>query len=424
MGSRALSALNLADKSTNFTAGINIDKLFEQALKEIYAEYGLTPPLGGWGAVSKPLFDITNKSLQQGIDKSFSVEFGKSDPEFINQFKTNAAVFAAFKTHAQGNEIAKQLLDADGNLKSYYDFKKSVLGTSIKADYNQNWLKTEYNMAVRSARMAEKWKGFERVKHLYPNLEFIESTAVNKRPEHLQWVGTILPIEHPWWNTHTPPVGWGCECDIRNTDKDVTTAPGYEEEVPSVFANNPGKTAEFINIKEHPMVKGVCKNFGNCKTRLNLADKPLKPECGICEFVMAQQRSESALLREQTLKQMEVLLSKSILKEIKVKNEVSTINVRFTKEGNKHLYSDTFVRAKGVLQKEDLKSLDKILEKATFVKPADLSKDRKDHIKRFYYYEAEINGKKCYLNVAEKVILSKGRERKLRFLYSITKWLK
>lgn len=112
-------------------------------------------------------------------------------------------------------------------------------------------------MAVRSARMAEKWKGFERVKHLYPNLEFIESTAVNKRPEHLQWVGTILPIEHPWWNTHTPPVGWGCECDIRNTDKDVTTAPGYEEEVPSVFANNPGVTAEFINLKEHPMVKAV-----------------------------------------------------------------------------------------------------------------------------------------------------------------------
>lgn len=56
-GSRAMRSLrslsevevNLADKSTNFTAGINIDKLFEQALKEIYAEYGLTPPLGSRG---------------------------------------------------------------------------------------------------------------------------------------------------------------------------------------------------------------------------------------------------------------------------------------------------------------------------------------------------------------------------------------
>ena len=112
-------------------------------------------------------------------------------------------------------------------------------------------------MAVRSARMAEKWKGFEAVKRLYPNLEFIESTAANRRPEHLQWVGTILPIEHPWWKTHTPPVDWGCECDIRNTDKDVTGAPDGDVEVDPVFANNPAETAEFINLKQHPYVKDV-----------------------------------------------------------------------------------------------------------------------------------------------------------------------
>ncbi len=284
MGGRAMSALNLADKSKNFTAGINIDALFEQALKDIYAQYGVDPE--SVPAVNKILFDISNGAYQSGIDGAFSAEFGKVDPEFINRFKTNAAVFAAFKSHAQQNEIVAQLISEDGNLKSFHEFKKSVLGTTIKADYNKNWLKTEYNMAVRSARMAEKWKGFERAKHLYPNLEFIESTAAHKRPEHLQWVGTILPIDHPWWNTHTPPVGWGCECSIRNTDKPVTTAPGYEEPVPPVFANNPGKTAEFINMSEHPMVKGVCKNFGECKTRLDVSDG-LKPECQIC--VLAKQ---------------------------------------------------------------------------------------------------------------------------------------
>lgn len=255
IGSRAMNALNLADKSTTFTVGININDLFDQALKEIYEQYGVSPD--DIPAVNKPLFDITNKSLQSGINKSFSVEFGKTDPEFINQFKTNAAVFAAFKSHAQQKEIVNQLIDDNGQLKSFHTFRKSVLGTSIKADYNKNWLMTEYNMAVRSARMAEKWKRFEAVKDLYPNLEFIESLAVNKRELHLQWVGTILPIEHPWWDTHTPPVAWGCECDIRNTDKEVTTVPGYEEPVDPVFANNPGKSGEFINLQEHPFVKSI-----------------------------------------------------------------------------------------------------------------------------------------------------------------------
>ena len=237
-----VTGLNLADKSTSYTE--SIDKLFEQAIKDIYKQYGIDPKaMGHAPLLSKPLFDISNNALQHGIDNAFSVEFGKTDPAFINQFKTNAAVFSAFKTHAQGKKIAAQLLDAEGNLKSYDNVRKSVLGTTINAE-----LKTEYRMAVRSARMAEKWKDFERTKHLYPNIEFIESTAADQRQEHLQWVGTILPMEHPWWNTHTPPVDWGCQCSIRNTDAPATGTPDGNDEVDPVFANNPAKTAEFVNL--------------------------------------------------------------------------------------------------------------------------------------------------------------------------------
>lgn len=260
-GSRAMESLNLADKSTSYIASIDIDGIFEEAIRKLYELAGVDI---NDISILDGLFNITYNGLNKGLTAAFDDDWGKSNPEFINQFRYNAAIFAAFKTHAQQNEIVSQLIDGDGNLKSFYNFRKAVLGTSIKKDYNINWLKTEYNMAVRSARMAEKWKRFEENKDLYPNLEFIESTAVNKRPEHLQWVGTILPIEHPWWDTHTPPVGWGCECSIRNTDKEVTTAPGYDSEVDAVFANNPGKTAEFLNLKEHPYIKNACTDFERC----------------------------------------------------------------------------------------------------------------------------------------------------------------
>ena len=54
-----------------------------------------------------------------------------------------------------------------------------------------------------------------------------------------------------------PPSDWGCQCDVTNTDEPVTGVPGDDEAINPVFANNPAKTAEFINIKEHPMVKAV-----------------------------------------------------------------------------------------------------------------------------------------------------------------------
>jgi len=263
-GSRANR--HLQEKSTSYThtgidladevkIGLNIDKLFEEALRNIYKKRGGKMPI-----VEENLFNISNTAYQTAIDKQFKsagVEFGKKNQAFIDEFKTNAAVFAAFKNHRQTVEITQQLLDDKGNLRSFHEFKKAVLGTSIKADYNKRWLLTEYNTAVRSARSAANFKKFEATKHLYPNLEFMPSTAANPREEHKEYYGTILPIDHTWWNDHTPPLDWGCECGIRNTDKPATKVPADGEPVDPVFDNNPGKTAEMVNMAIHPYFKGI-----------------------------------------------------------------------------------------------------------------------------------------------------------------------
>ncbi|WP_233487543.1 phage minor head protein [Thalassovita gelatinovora] len=34
------------------------------------------------------------------------------------------------------------------------------------------------------------------------------------REWHLAWDGLILPIDHPFWQTHAPPNGWGCSCYV------------------------------------------------------------------------------------------------------------------------------------------------------------------------------------------------------------------
>lgn len=34
------------------------------------------------------------------------------------------------------------------------------------------------------------------------------------RKEHLGWDGLILPSDHPFWQTHYPPNGWGCSCYV------------------------------------------------------------------------------------------------------------------------------------------------------------------------------------------------------------------
>lgn len=39
-------------------------------------------------------------------------------------------------------------------------------------------------------------------------------SVVNPRKQHLAWDGLTLPTDHPFWQTHYPPNGWGCQCYV------------------------------------------------------------------------------------------------------------------------------------------------------------------------------------------------------------------
>lgn len=234
---------------------IDLTKLLQKALNEVYdnAKSEAEQPI-----VSKSLFRITNDALQQGIASSFDdPEFGKRNAEFINEFRKNTAVFSAFKNHQQTKEIIALLFDEKGDLRSFSNFKKLAL--QVSKDYNVNWLLTEYNTAVRSARNAMNYRKYLETEDLYPNLEYMKTTASHPRASHLNYVGTILPIHHKWWDTHLPPSDWNCSCSVRPTDKDVTPVPQEEDDVDPVFKNNPGKTAEFVKIDETSYYKNTEK---------------------------------------------------------------------------------------------------------------------------------------------------------------------
>lgn len=49
-----------------------------------------------------------------------------------------------------------------------------------------------------------------------PFWRYVPSSSASPRAEHAGWYNIILPADHPWWNTHRPPNGWGCKCGLVN----------------------------------------------------------------------------------------------------------------------------------------------------------------------------------------------------------------
>lgn len=164
--------------------------------------------------------------MNQAVEKGFtSSGLGDPNQEFLEELKYNNAVFAAFKTHRQQNDLAKLLIDEKGQQRSFDSFRKAA--EKIIEDYNTTWLKTEHDTAIKSARTAARFKGFEKDKDLFPNLKWLRSRALNPRNTHKPYYGNVRTMDDPWWKTHYPGCVYGCQCDFQNTDEAVTHKGDY-----------------------------------------------------------------------------------------------------------------------------------------------------------------------------------------------------
>ncbi|MFV0366229.1 MAG: hypothetical protein ACK5JS_06975 [Mangrovibacterium sp.] len=228
--------------------------LIEEALREIYNEPEQQE------IFNNKLFDISNKSFQHAIDIAIDedADFLKKNEAYISELRDNTAVWAAFKSHDQTKTMVDLLTDDKGNLRSFREFRKDAL--KVSKNYNQVWLQTEYNTAVRSARSAANFRKYLENERLYPNLEYVESTAHYQRLEHFDYVGTILPIRHKWWKINLPPNGWNCKCSVKPTRKEVTAVPDGDDsptEIPLPFRNNPGTSGKLIDHEQTNYYKDV-----------------------------------------------------------------------------------------------------------------------------------------------------------------------
>ena len=339
----------------------------------------------------------------------------------------DAFIFSGLKTHTQLTEARSYLKDDNGNILPYHLFEQKIL--RLNERYNQHYLEAEYQFTVHSAQSAANWANLQEDTSRYW-LEYRTAGDERVRAQHQALNGICLPKDDDFWTEYYPPNGWRCRCVAvevlarENTLSDSKKAKELGEKATThiapngknklqMFRFNPGKEQKIFPPNNAYMPKhckaGKTTLSGYSQILLSLEDERCK---ALNQIEKQAEKTLQAKLRKKYLQEMEHLLEKAVYKTVENKE----IKIRFTKKGNKHLYSDTFGRAN--FEKEELKNIDKKLQKADFIKSSEISKQRKDNITKFYYFK---DGKKqIYYNVAEEN--KKGNF--LRFLYSITNKIK
>lgn len=89
-------------------------------------------------------------------------------------------------------------------------------------------LKLIYDTNTRTAYAAGQWERIQRTRDTHPYLRYITMGDERVRASHRTWHNLVLPIDHPFWDTHLPPNGWRCRCRvvaISQRDYDQGLAP-------------------------------------------------------------------------------------------------------------------------------------------------------------------------------------------------------
>lgn len=155
------------------------------------------------------------------------------------------------KAIAQGTtfeEFAKDLVPLL-KAKGWWGRVERADGEHVKLG-SMRRLRTIFNVNMRVSYAAGRWEQIQRTKQDLPYLAYSAVLDMRTRPAHRDWNGTVLPVDHPWWDVHYPPCGWNCRCSvIQLTESAARRRGGVTETPPSGMPrawSNPttGKTIE------------------------------------------------------------------------------------------------------------------------------------------------------------------------------------
>jgi SPP1 gp7 family putative phage head morphogenesis protein len=191
----------------------DIAKELADMVQAVYNETGL--PKDG---IFKKLVEYFANKLWNGTTTGFgedliNVDFNTPDYNMLAALQKNVWQFSSAKNYQQLVQLSKALVDDDGKLRTFSDFKDAAKEVNDK--FINQWLQAEYNLAVAGGQMAGKWVDIEANKDVLPLLEF--DAVIDEQTTELcaSLNGTVRPVDDAFWNTYYPPNHFNCRSTVR-----------------------------------------------------------------------------------------------------------------------------------------------------------------------------------------------------------------
>ena len=152
---------------------------------------------------------------------------------------------------------------ADGG--TFNDFQKLIAESEIILP--KHYLDNVFRTNIQNAYGHGRWQQQQRNKAKRPYLMYSAINDSRVRPAHLDLNRIVLPIDHPFWLTHYPPLGFRCRCTVIAITEKEALKYGItpDDKLPEV--------AEALNWSSHPLQFGELETLVDKKISASSLDK-------------------------------------------------------------------------------------------------------------------------------------------------------
>lgn len=235
-----------------------INSLFLKAAKLFFDDQNNKP-----SALSKKewsdLYSYIAEKMYSGAEGGYGQTLGDPDLDtpderLLKQLRENMYVFSAFKNYQLLQTLNGHLLNEDGKVREWNDFK--ALAMEANDQYNINWLRTEYDTAIASAQFQAQYQQWQEEAEQF-DLMFQTVGDDRVRESHADLDGLVAEATAQIVRTLATPLAWKCRCEWvqiprgsqARTDLTKVAVP----ERPKGLSNKPGE----VFTQAHPYYEGI-----------------------------------------------------------------------------------------------------------------------------------------------------------------------
>ncbi|MCW8041163.1 phage head morphogenesis protein [Acinetobacter entericus] len=203
------------------------------------------------------------EALQYAHDKKIVLpdEFYSMDLK-TRQMATTVSFLSSLE---QVESVIKSLNKTLAKGGTFNDFQKLVAESEIMLP--KHYLDNVFRTNIQSAYGHGRWQQQQRNKDKRQYLMYSAIDDSRVRPAHLALNRIVLPIDHPFWLTHYPPLGFRCRCTVIALTEKQALKYGItpDDKLPEV--------AEALDWSSHPLQFGDLEALVDKKINVSVLDK-------------------------------------------------------------------------------------------------------------------------------------------------------